>query len=365
MNPSSIIEQYGDRAVLASGGLLAGILFGFFAQRSGFCFRSAVVEFWQRQFEEKLPVWLLAFFSAIVAVQILILFGGLDVSTARHLASRGSLSGALVGGLLFGAGMIMTRGCASRLLVLSANGNLRALLSGLIFAVTVQAALSGALSPLRSTIGGWWTIEGGEARDLLARTGLGHWGALFLGLVSATATLYFSIRRGLSVWMGLGGVGIGLVVALGWWFTWLVSTNSFEVVQVQGLTFSAPSAEWLMRILATPTPPMDFDFGLIPGVVAGSFIAAWMGKDLQLEGFTVGHSMPRYISGAVLMGFGSVLAAGCSIGAGMTGGAIFALTALLALLGMWVGGGLTDRLLDPNSRTSQHAAATVPPGIAA
>lgn len=32
---------------------------------------------------------------------------------------------------MFGAGMIMTRGCASRLLVLSANGNLRALLSGL------------------------------------------------------------------------------------------------------------------------------------------------------------------------------------------------------------------------------------------
>jgi hypothetical protein len=30
----------------------------------------------------------------------------------------------------------------------------------------------------------------------------------------------------------------------------------------------------------------------------------------------------------------------------MTGGAVFALTAWLALIGMWAGAGLTDRLMD-------------------
>jgi len=46
----------------------------------------------------------------------------------------------------------------------------------------------------------------------------------------------------------------------------------------------------------------------------------------------------------------------------MTGGAIFALTAWLALLGMWAGAGLTDRLLDadaqpaPAQRVAQTAA---------
>lgn len=49
----------------------------------------------------------------------------------------------------------MTRGCASRLLILPANGNLRALLSGLIFAVTAQTSLSGSLAPLRNTISAW------------------------------------------------------------------------------------------------------------------------------------------------------------------------------------------------------------------
>jgi uncharacterized protein len=346
MNLSSILEHYGESTVLGAGGLCIGMLFGFFAQRSKFCLRSAVIEFWHRQLGEKLSVWLLAFSSAVVGVQLLILLHALDVSTARQIASRGSLSGALIGGLLFGAGMIMTRGCASRLLVLSANGNLRALLSGLIFAVTAQAALSGALAPLRNSISAWWTVDGGGARDLLAISGAGHVGGLLFGLLWLVAGLYVSIRSGWGLWKWVGGIGTGLTIAAGWYFTYLIATNTFEVVQVQGLTFSGPSAEWLMRVLSSPAPAVGFDFGLLPGVFAGSFLGAWLGHDLKLEGFKDGYSMTRYIAGAVLMGFGSMLAGGCAVGAGMTGGSIFALTAWLALLGMWAGAGVTDRLLD-------------------
>ena len=144
----------------------------------------------------------------------------------------------------------------------------------------------------------------------------------------------------------------GLTVAAGWWYTYFVASDSFQLVQVQGLTFSGPSAEWLMRVLAYPAPPIGFDFGLLPGVFAGSFIGAWIGKDLKLEGFHDGYGMRRYIVGAILMGFGSMLAGGCAVGAGMSGGAIFALTAWLALSGMWAGAGITDRLLD--SQTTAH-----------
>ena len=63
--------------------------------------------------------------------------------------------------------------------------------------------------------------------------------------------------------------------------------------------------------------------------------------------------MRRYIVGAVLMGFGSMLAGGCAIGAGVTGGAIFALTAWVTLIGMWLGAGLTDRWID-SPATHRH-----------
>jgi uncharacterized membrane protein YedE/YeeE len=101
-----------------------------------------------------------------------------------------------------------------------------------------------------------------------------------------------------------------------------------------------------MRLLTSPAPAIGFDFGLIPGIFAGSFIGAWVGKELKLEGFKDGYSMRRYIAGAMLMGFGSMLAGGCAVGAGITGGSVFALTAWIALVGMWVGAGITDRLMD-------------------
>lgn len=357
---TSLLDAYGTPRVLALGGALVGVLFGFFAQRSRFCLRAAVIEFWRGQFAEKLSVWLLAFASAVIGVQALILAGWLDVSDARQLAARGSLSGALIGGLVFGAGMIMTRGCASRLLVLSANGNLRALLSGLVFAVTAQAALSGSLAPLREAIAGWWTIDGGSARHLLERLGGRPLDGLALGLLWLTVAVIFSLRSGNRPWMWVGGVGSGLAIALAWWFSHAVARASFDPVAIQGLTFSGPSAEWLMRVLATPSRPFGFDAGMLPGVFVGSALGAWVGREFQVEGFRDGYSMARYILGAVCMGFGSMLAGGCAVGAGMTGGSIFALTAWLALAGMWLGGGLMNRLLAEPVQTSQPATQEAP-----
>jgi uncharacterized membrane protein YedE/YeeE len=44
------------------------------------------------------------------------------------------------------------------------------------------------------------------------------------------------------------------------------------------------------------------------------------------------------------MGFGAVLAGGCTVGAGMTGGSIFSLTAWLTLIAIWLGAGLSWRI---------------------
>ena len=357
MGMAQWIELYGDRSLLAAGGAAIGLAFGFLAQRSRFCLRAAVIEFWHRRFGDKLTVWLLAFSAAVIGVQLLSLAGWLDTTNARQIATRGSLSGALVGGLVFGAGMVLTRGCASRLLVLSANGNLRALLSGLIFAVTAQSALSGALSPLRTEISSWWMVDGGPSRDLLARLGLDHSAGLAFGWVWLLAALFFAWRSPQrSFWMWVGGIGTGLTVAAAWGYSQWVARESFEPVQIQGLTFSGPSAEWLMRVLQWPAPTMGFEFGLMPGVFLGSFIGAVLGGDWKLEGFKDGYSMRRYIVGAVFMGFGSMLAGGCAVGAGVTGGSIFALTAWITLLGMWLGAGLTDRWIDGQPSATLSAA---------
>ncbi|MGQ9371031.1 YeeE/YedE family protein [Azospirillum sp. ST 5-10] len=345
MTFDGFMDLLGEEWFVALGGLLVGGLFGALAQRSRFCLRASTLEVAHGRLGDRLAVWLLAFSTALIATQGLILLGLFDTGSVRQLNNAGSLSGAVIGGLMFGCGMTLTRACASRMLVLSATGNLRALLSGLVFAVAAQAATVGALSPARSAINALWTIDAHQ-RDLLAVTGVGHGGALLFGLGWLAAGVVIARRNRVSVWMGLGGMGVGLTVAAAWWFTWRTAASAFEPVAVHSLSFTAPSADFLMLVLSPPGGRWTFDTGLIPGVFAGSFLAGLLARELKLEGFRDGSSMRRYIIGGCLMGFGSVLAGGCAVGAGVSGASIFVLTAWLVLWSMWIGAVLTDILVD-------------------
>ena len=342
----ALIERLGENGALAAGALGIGLVFGFMAQRSRFCLRSAVIEFARNQMGGKLTVWLFAFATAVGVTQALAWAGWFDAGNARQIAARGSLSGAAVGGALFGVGMILARGCSSRLLVLAAQGNLRSLLSGLIFAVTAQSALTGALSPLRLGISEWWTIDGGGARDLIARTGIGHGGALLFAGVWMAAAIVWAWRQKVPPWGWAGAIGVGLSIAGAWWFTYALSTVAFDPHPIQSLSFTGPSSEVLNRVLFVTDKPVSFDLGLVPGVFLGSFLAAALFGELKLEGFQGGASMRRYIAGAMCMGFGGMLAGGCAVGAGLSGAAIFTATAWVTLCAMWAAAAATDRIVD-------------------
>lgn len=346
MTLTGLMEALGESEFLALGGLCIGLLFGVFAQRSRFCLRSAVLEVFHGDFGSKLSIWLLAFSAAIILTQSFVLAGVLDVSGARQLAVRGTISGALIGGLLFGAGMVLARGCSSRLLILAGTGNLRSLLSGLVFAVVSQASLNGILSPLRIAISNWWTIDGGTARNLLETFHLGNMSGLAFGLAWLVGGLFFALRSRIGIATIVTGFGVGAMVGLAWLFNYQVSTESFNVTPVKALSFTGPAADVLMLVLSPPGHPWNFDIGLVPGVFIGSFLAAWFTRELKLEGFKDGLSMRRYIIGAACMGFGGMLAGGCAVGAGVSGAAVFALTAWVTLCGIWIAAGLTDYLVD-------------------
>jgi uncharacterized membrane protein YedE/YeeE len=348
-----LIDRLGEPGALAGAGLVIGVAFGFLAQRSRFCLRSAVIEFSRNLVGGKLTVWLFAFSAAVVGTQALVLAGAFDASDARQIAARGSISGAAIGGALFGVGMILARGCSSRLLVLAAQGNLRSVISGLVFAVTAQASWTGLLSPAREALSGLWTVDGGAARDLIARTGIGHGGALAFGLLWLAAAVLWARRQKVPTWGWAGASGVGLCVAAAWWATYAISRSSFEPHPIQALSFTGPSAEVLTRTLFVSDKPLNFDIGLMPGVFIGSFLAAWWFKELRLEGFEGGSSMRRYIAGAMCMGFGGMLAGGCAVGAGLSGAAVFTVTSWVTLCSIWASAALTDRLLDQGPRLPQ------------
>ena len=92
-------------------------------------------------------VWLTALAVAVLGTQTAVAFGIIGFDDHRFMASELPVLAIVVGGALFGAGMVLTRGCVSRLTVLSGSGNLRAALVIVIFAIVAHATLKGILPP--------------------------------------------------------------------------------------------------------------------------------------------------------------------------------------------------------------------------
>ncbi|TMV07679.1 YeeE/YedE family protein [Ruegeria sediminis] len=350
MDLVNLVERMGEAPTAALFGLITGITFGIAAQRSRFCLRAATVEFARGRVEDKVAVWLLTFSTAVVWVQGAQLLGLMDSADARMMAVPGSWSGAIIGGLMFGAGMVLARGCSGRLLVLAATGNLRSVVSGLIFAVVAQMSLSGILSPARDGIAALWITDGGRNMDLLAALGIPHAGGLIIGVAIAAAALALAYRQRIGISRLIFASGVGFAVAVGWVLTYSLAQVAFEPVQIESATFTGPSAHTLMFFLERDAI-LEFDVGLVPGVFIGAMLAAWFAGEMRFQAFDDAVTMRKAMIGAALMGFGGMLAGGCAIGAGVTGGSIFVGTAWLALFCMWIGAMATDYLVDQKAGT--------------
>ena len=78
-------------------------------------------------------VWATALATAILGTQGAVAAGWISFADHRLLTPDLPYAAILLGGLAFGAGMVLTRGCASRLTVLAGTGNLRAVTVLLVF----------------------------------------------------------------------------------------------------------------------------------------------------------------------------------------------------------------------------------------
>ncbi|TDL90731.1 YeeE/YedE family protein [Meridianimarinicoccus aquatilis] len=340
-----ILNRFGDAETLFALGLAVGLLFGAAAQHSRFCLRAATAELGSGRAGPKLGIWLIVFATALLLTQGAVITGLLDPSQTRQISGVGSLSGAIIGGLMFGAGMILARGCASRLLVLSGTGNMRALITGLVLTVVAQASYRGVLAPAREAIFGMWTVSGGAARDLVAVTGLGRPAFFALGVGMLIAGLVAARRGNLETSRIISAALVGVAVTIGWVGTFAIAQMSFEPVAVSSVTFTGPATDTLMGLINERALTLSFSVGLVPGVFLGSGLMAVVTKEFHLQRFDADTGMERYLMGAVLMGFGAMLAGGCAVGAGVSGGAVLALTAWVAVASMWVGALVTGWIM--------------------
>ena len=321
-------------------GAVMGLVFGAAAQISRFCLRRGLVGRGQER-SQALGVWLTALVVAVIGTQIVVSMGYVSFADHRLHVPEVPVLAVVLGGLLFGVGMVLTRGCVSRLTVLSATGNLRAVTVLLVFAVVAHATLKGLLAPLRVAAGSV-TVDLGEAASLGGLPGGATvWSALLA--VGAVALVARSGARPLYIAMA---ALIGALVPLGWFGTGAFLMDEFDPIPLASMSFTAPWADTLFWSIASTSIPAGFGTGLIGGVLAGSFLAAALRGELSLASFETPQQTLRYAAGAALMGFGGVLAGGCTVGAGLSGVGSLSVAALLALAAIMAGARIADRLLD-------------------
>ncbi len=312
-------------------GALLGLVFGVAAQISRFCLRRAVAGPREERGSAG-AVWLTALAAAILGFFAVSSFGLVEVSDHRFLSSELPIAALVLGGLAFGAGMVLTRGCVSRLTVLSATGNLRAILVLLAFAVTAHAALKGVLAPVRTTIGSI-TVDA----PLAALSDMSM-GLLFLFVPVAALAGFLAMRARPGVSNLVLGAAIGLVAVGGWAATSVLLFDEFDPLPVQTAAFTLPWSDSLFWVIASSAIPAGFGVGFIGGVLGGSFLSAASRRELSLQSFESPAQTLRYVAGGALMGIGGVLAGGCTVGAGLSGVATGSVAAIIALTSIAVGG---------------------------
>ena len=320
------------------GGVL-GVLFGALALFTQFCLRQAVVGNNAEGITAK-SVWATAFIAAVLGSLALEYAGFIALSEHRLFAPDLPVLALVLGGGLFGIGMILTRGCVSRATVLLGTGNLRSLFVLLIFAITAHATLKGVLAPLRVMIG--------AIKVDLSLTSLGDLpgGPIFWALMLCGAASFWLISNFPSKSVLVAAIGLGLLVPIGWAGTSVLLNDPFDPLPAQSFAFTLPWSELLFWTIASSAITAGFGPGMVAGILLGSFLAAGAMGQIQLRSFDKTSDMPRYLLGSVLMGFGGVLAGGCSVGAGLSGTSNLSIAALLALAAMLFGARVTAKLLE-------------------
>lgn len=320
--------------ILIWSGLVIGLAFGATGQFSGFCLNRALKEYWQSGALHKAQSFVLALGVAIIGTQALAQFEMIDLSKSIYRGPTFSWLLVLVGGGLFGYGMMLANGCGARTLVLCAQGNLRSLVVLLCLGISAYMTLTGVFGPLRMYLAQMTAVSGGSIANLPVIAQGWVVSLLLIGLFVFSFWKLNLLRHKKDLFAGFV---MGLLIVAGWFSTGWLAFDEFEPVNLVSLTFVAPIGETIQYAMIATGMKLSFGVSAVLGVLLGSFLIAWLRKGLHLQGFSSPREMLRYIAGGVSMGVGGSLALGCSIGQGLTGLSTLALSSVVAVAGILLG----------------------------
>jgi uncharacterized protein len=332
---------------------------GFFMARSNFCTMGAVADIVNMGDWTRMRMWLLAIAVAIFGTQALQLAGVIDLSKSIYTSANFTWLSYLIGGFLFGFGMVLASGCGSKTLIRIGGGSLKSLIVFIVLGLTAYMTLKGLFGVLRvNTVDLVKPIiaSGQDLPRFLAK-------ALAIDLNSLRTAIALVIGISLVVFAfksqdfrssmsnPIASIVIGLGIAAMWYVSGklgyvaedpktleeaFVATNSGRM---ESLSFVAPMAYTLELLLfwSDTTKKITLGIAACGGMVLGAFISSVIDKSFRWEGFANAEDTANHLIGATLMGIGGVTAVGCTIGQGLSGLSTLALGSFIAFAAINLG----------------------------
>lgn len=315
-------------------GLLIGCGYGYVSQRGAFCMNSGFRMVVTERNTTKVKAYVLAIALQMIAVP-LVFAAGLSSPTYPALFPVG----AVVGGLLFGASMRWAGGCAAGVWYKAGSGSLGAIAGVLGMALGAVALELGPLSGFRAAVQSIGPSVGGGADQL--------WAFAPVAGVVAIAALWRSAPGIAGDWSWRRtGIAIGALGAIAWPLSSLAARD-FGMAVIPGTV--GVFAEPLRRLLS-------WDVLFVLGIPLGAFIAARAAGPLAVSKVSVASAGKRFAGGFGL-GAGASLAAGCTVGHGLTGVPLLAPGSIVAIASIFAGSAITSLWV---LRRARHEQASYP-----
>ncbi len=375
------------QAYMLWGTFALAMLLGAVANKTNFCTMGAISDWVNMGDTGRLRAWLFAIAVAMLGVAGLEYLGMVEVGESFPPYRAGQLVWAenLLGGILFGIGMTLASGCGNKTLVRIGGGNLKSVLVLAVIAVIAYFMVNpfpgsdqtlftllffGWLRPLAIDLGASQDlgalVAGGEGASTARLAIGGVLGVVLLGLVFKSSDFRSRFDN------ILGGLVVGLVVVGAWYLTSNVQINldgepytlrsyaqqwdfladspagqpaDSRPLSPQSFTFINPMGQTLGYAMQGLQPAyLTFGVMSLVGVVLGSLLWALLSRSFRFEWFASFRDFLNHFIGAVLMGFGGILAMGCTIGQAITGVSTLAVGSFIAFGGIVLGSALTMKV---------------------
>jgi uncharacterized membrane protein YedE/YeeE len=350
------IPRLTAQVLWASFGL--SVAFGAVAQRTRFCTMGAIADVVNMGDWERARMWVLAVAVAVLGFNGMVAAGWIQASNSIYAAPRVLWLSALLGGAMFGFGMVLASGCGSKNLLRLGSGNLKALVVVVVLGLAGYATLRGITGVLRVNTVEKVHFELATGQDLpsIAAAAFGlptATVALALGAALALVLLLWVLSKpeGRSGEVLAGGLGIGAVIVAVWWVSGRLGyvpedPNTLEPAflgtnsrRMESLSMVAPVAYTLDWLLFFSDTSRTLTLGILSvvGLALGAFIVSMLDRSFRWEGFGSIEDLANHLAGAVLMGVGGVVAMGCTVGQGLSGLSTLSLGSFIALAGIVAG----------------------------